>query len=317
MRIRILSTFALGFFALGCGGDTDKPRPAPNWERPDLPPYCSPIRPVSDSVDPGSGPVDCRALDGYELLMLDDFENPSSTGWYVNNDRTAEQTPAPDEDPPRTTSIPNGRCVGATRGTDAPTLCDSPTAPRGSCTREAPESRGAMRVRSGLLSSNGGQLGRDLSKVGCTSSPCFEPGPPEVGPCSVGLGPSRATFGCRAKDDTSDWDGIVLWARVAPGSAAFVRVRAADGSSDDKGCVCDPYTSQNDSSTGCDKWGTYLNLDSTFRAYLVPFTAMQQGGWGLKAAALDTSNLFSLGIEWGRGRWDLWIDDVGFYRSRQ
>jgi hypothetical protein len=104
---------------------------------------------------------------------------------------------------------------------------------------------------------------------------------------------------------------------VAPGSSSGVRVRAADGTTDEKGCKCNPYTNQNDSSDGCDKWGTFINLDSTFRAYFLPFSAMQQGGWGLKSRALDTSNLFSLGIEWGRGRWDLWIDDVGFYRSRK
>jgi hypothetical protein len=161
--------------------------------------------------------------------------------------------------------------------------------------------------------------------VGCSSIACLKPGtdqvalpgPPEVGPCSFGNGPSQSTQGCLAKDDHSAWDGIVLWVRVAPGSAAYARVRVGDGSTDDKSCACDPYTSQNDSSTGCDKWGTYLNFDPTFRAYLVPFRSMQQGGWGMKAKFLDTSNLFSLAVEWGRGAWDLWIDDVGFYRSRK
>lgn len=338
MRIPVFSGLLLGLLVFSCGGEDKGPRVMPvniGVDGQPLPPYCRPILPVSDSPDPGSGPVDCKALDGYELLMIDDFEGASSTGWYVNNDRTAEQVPAPDEDPPRTSAIPNGRCVGATPTSDAPTVCDSPAAPRGSCTQVARlESRSAIHVRSGLLTNNGGQLGRDLPKVGCSGEACMKldappdadpddprywlvPGPPEVGPCSFGNGPSLATRGCRGKEDYSDWDGLVLWVRAAPGSAAYARVRVGDGSTDDKGCACDPYTSQNDSSTGCDKWGTYLSFDPTFRAYLVPFSSMQQGGWGMKAKFLDKSNLFSLGIEWGRGAWDLWIDDVAFYRSRK
>lgn len=329
MKIPVIPGLLLGFIALSCGGEDKGPRVMPvniGVDGQPLPAYCRPILPVSDTPDPGSGPVDCNALDGYELLLMDDFEGASSTGWYVNSDRTAEQIPVPDEDPPRTSSIPNGRCVNATPTKEAATLCSSANDPRGSCTRPVRlESRAAMHVRSGLLTNNGGQLGRDLPKVGCGNQPCLKPGTnevavpgsPEVGPCSFGLGPSQATQGCRAKEDYSGWDGVVLWARVAPGSASFARVRFGDGNTDDKSCACDPFTDQNDSSTGCDKWGTYLTFDSNFRAYLVPFESMQQGGWGRKAQTLDPSNLFSFAIEWGRGAWDLWIDDVGYYRSRK
>ena len=131
------------------------------------------------------------------------------------------------------------------------------------------------------------------------------------------MGPSKPEKGAHSSEDFSGWDGLVLWARVAPGSEAYLRVRAADGTVDDKGCVCNPFTDQNDSSTGCDKWGSFIVLDNTFRAYLVPFDGMQQGGWGYKSDFLDRSNLFSIGFEWGRGAWDLWIDDVAFYRRRK
>jgi hypothetical protein len=305
-----LLSAGVGLVLCACGGEDKGPRPEAN--------LCRPILPVSDSLDTGGGAPDCHALDGYELYLIDDFENPSRTGWYVNNDRTALQVPAPDEDPPRTSEIPGGRCAGSSSTERAPTYCDSPTTPRGECqTAVDLTSRRAMHVQSGLLSRDGGQLGRNLSKDCSAASACkFAPGPPEIGPCSTGLGPSPAIAGCRANDDLSDWDGIVAWIRVAPGSSSSIRVRAADGATDDKGCVCNPYTNQNDSSTGCDKWGKYFNVDNTFRAYLVPFAEMQQGGWGLKSPFLDQSNLFSIGIEWRIGAWDLWIDDVAYYRRR-
>jgi hypothetical protein len=299
--------------ATGCGGEDKAPRPEPV--------LCRPILPVSDTPDPGSGPVDCGALDGYELFLIDDFElGRSRTGWYVNNDRTAEQSPAPDEDPPHTSQIPGGRCAGVSPSPNAPTLCDDPTTPRGECNGAvSAESRSAIHILSGLLTNNGGQLGRNLQKrCSDTVEACpFSPGPPEVGPCSIGMGPSPPRTGCSAANDMSGWDGIVFWGRVAPGSQASVRVRAADAATDDAGCICDPYTNQNDSSTGCDKWGSFVVLDPTFRAKFVPFSEMQQGGWGRKSPGLDLHDLFSLGIEYGRGAWDLWIDDIAFYRSRQ
>src|SRR5690606_13254587 len=89
----------------GCGGENAGPRPEPA--------ACGEIRSVSDTPDPGSGPADCAVLDGLELYMIDDFEPGSSrTGWYVDNDRTALQSPLPQTDPFPTSEVPGGRCVG-------------------------------------------------------------------------------------------------------------------------------------------------------------------------------------------------------------
>jgi len=319
MNWRRLSLLGFALLAVACGGDDRAPRPGPQ--------LCRPIYPVSDTPDPGSGPVDCTALDGYELWLIDDFETSPRTSWYTNSDRTAEQIPVPDQTVPASPLLNGGRCVNASSSANGPTACDSPGASPGTCAAAlALTSRRGVHVRSGLLTANGGQLGMDLPTV-CSSEQCeLKPAPPEVGPCSPtgyesglynpGLAPSIASKGCHAAVDYSAWEGIVLWARVAPGSAGYLRVRASDGLVDEKGCVCNPYTDQNDSSNGCDKWGTTINVDGTFRAYFFPFEAMQQGGWGLKSDRLDTSNLFSIGIEWGRGAWDLWLDDVAFYRRR-
>jgi hypothetical protein len=312
MRARIL-TLSASLVAFACGGETDRPRPEPNACRPLL---------ITGKDDPGSGPVNCNALDGLELFLIDDFEvGSAAVGWYTNNDRTAVQEPPPDTDPIPASPIPGGRCVGAARGADAPMRCSDPETPRGECEAAySLESRWGVHVLSGFLSENGGTLGRDFSKV-CepydTVPKCpFRPGPPEVGACGVGQGPSAPTLGCRAARDFSDWDGVMIWARKGPGSASGIRLRLGDERTDDKGCVCNPFTNENDTSDGCDKFGTYTTLDQDFRAYLFPFDEMQQGGWGLASPSLDGSNLYSMAIEYMRGTWNLWIDDVALYRRK-
>ena len=302
----------------GCGGDDSEPRPAPN--------YCAAIKPLSDTPDPGSGPVDCSVLDGLELYILDDFEPGSaSSGWYINNDRTALMEPLPDTDPIPTTEIPGGRCLDF-ESDDPPTVCNEPGDERGSCDREADlRSLRAVRVRSGFLSANGGVFGRNLPREGCippdeddpeTLCP-YLPGPPEVGPCSTGQAPSPPLLGCNAALDFGDWDGVLFWARKAPGSYSGVRVRLSDESTDEASCVCNPFTDQNDTSDGCDKFGQSITLAIDFKAYIIPFRDMQQGGWGMSSPGLDTSELMSFGIEFGRGAWDMWIDDIAFYRSKR
>ena len=96
---------------------------------------------------------------------------------------------------------------------------------------------------------------------------------------------------------------------AAAGAAALAGVVAACGS--------DPGDSDAGPGDGCDKFSSFVGLDGTFRAYLVPFDGMQQGGWGMRSPGLDMSELFSFALEYGRGSWDLWIDDIGFYRRRR
>lgn len=312
--IRRLAT--LGLLLVACGGEDRGPRPDPT--------VCRPLSPLSDTPDPGSGPADCHALDGLEIFVIDSFEVGRATpGWYINNDRTALSDPLPDTDPVPASAIPGGRCVDAEASDDAPRLCASRETPRGECDEPLSlESRSALHIRTGNLSTGGGVLGHNFPKEGCIdpladdpSTQCpYRPGPPEVGPCSVGMGPSPPYLGCEAVDDTSDWDGVVLWARKAPGSQSSVRVRLSDVRTDEAACICNPFTSQNDTSDGCDKFGMFATLDGTFRAYLLPFELMQQGGWGISSPHLDTHELMSIGLEYGRGAWDIWVDDVGFYR---
>jgi hypothetical protein len=341
----------------GCGGTTDDERPDP------APPAqsgvsgeCRPIEPLSDRPDPGSQFVDCDALDGYEIYLLNDFETLHGADWYFNNDRTALQDPAPDAQGVPTTPIPGGRCVGAERSPNAATLCDAPETPPGECTAAMPESRSALRVHSGLLTNNGGVFGWTAQKQ-CVPSgmsvsevlalpdapplppwiipsadnaeaeqyqdlpiedACkYRPGPPEIGPCSIGEPSSPARLGCEPVFDTSTWEGIVFWGRVAPGSETSIRVRASDYLTDDKACACNSYSQQNDASDGCDKFGVFPEpLNGNFQARFASFAEMQQGGWGQPSERLQSSALYEIAFEYGRGAWDLWVDDVGLYRRR-
>lgn len=304
---------------VACGGETKIPRPDTGVCRP-VPDFAAEFGP-----DDGGKAADCDALDGYELYPLNDFESTHDADFYFNNDRTALQTPPPDSQGVATTPIPGGRCVGATLAANAPTVCDSPETEPGGCTGAyVPDSRYAVEIRTGNMTNDGGVCGIIQAKDGCItpiegdpSTQCpFHGAPANVGACSVGDGPSPPLLGCHAHDDLSHWEGIVFWGRVGPGSESSVRVRASDGFTDDKGCNCNPYTSQNDASDGCDKFGAFVPLDADFRARFVRFEDMQQGGWGLPRPHLDTTNIFEIAFEYGAGTWDLWIDDVGLYRSR-
>jgi hypothetical protein len=299
--VRVRGVVALAFslfFAGACGGSGDAPRPA-------SPGACEPIT-ITDADDLGSGPVDCHALDDYDVQWIDDFETGAGTGWYTNNDRSALQQPAPDSDPVPAQQIPGGRCLGV----------------------PGVESREAIHIRSGVLTDFGGVFGRNMRRLlevtPCPITPCFDrpPPPPPSGPCGVGMGTpaaAAATASCITGADASQWEGIVVWARKGQGSGSSVRVHVSDHFTDDsnEACVCNPFTDQNDTTDGCDKFGTYITLDDTWRPYLVPFNEMQQGGWGRPSPGLDTSGLFSVAIDYGRAAWDLWIDDIGFYRRKQ
>ena len=323
MRLPSLPLLAAGvLLAVGCAGEDNG--------RPSKASACLPIEPLSDFPDLGGNAPDCSALDGYELFFLNRFEQGETrTGWYTNTDRTAVQDPPPDTDPLPSSDIPGGRCVGFAPGADAPAVCDDPEAAPGSCTGALPaDSRAAIHIRTGLMTNNGGVMGHITQKecLPIEQSPActLHAGPPEVGPCTntgiptdISQGPSPPRRGCRAADDTSAWEGVTFWARVAPGSTPTIRLRISDERTDDKACVCNPHTNQNDSSDGCDKFVRAVTLDDTWRAYFVPFAEMQQGGWGLKSPGLDISNLFEIGFEYRHGAWDLWIDDVAYYRRKR
>jgi hypothetical protein len=77
MRTRVFSTVlpAAALLLTACGGTEDAPRPDPE-----------PVEWLEPLDDPGSAPPDCSADDGYDILLVEDWETGAGTGWYSNNE---------------------------------------------------------------------------------------------------------------------------------------------------------------------------------------------------------------------------------------
>jgi hypothetical protein len=140
--------------------------------------------------------------------------------------------------------------------------------------------------------------------------------------------------GLRPQPDGRAWEGVVIWARAvaASSSEGSLRVAVSDKWTDDKAReeredvasgevdedrVCTPDILESDPANGCDKFGYQFAVNDTFRAYLVPFAEMRQGGLGMYRPELDLSEIWAVTVSYEKGLWDIWLDDIGFYRRKQ
>jgi hypothetical protein len=174
------------------------------------------------------------------------------------------------------------------------------------------------------------------------------------GPFETWGGVFAAQFGSPGLDlDTSDkaggvkWEGLSFWARVAPDSRSSLRIELADEHTDDKQKVYDgelvssltsdemtewcknpTYVCNGDSTRestdGCDKFGANRAMTSDWEFFTFKFDTLRQSGWGQVAldengrqVGLDINQLRSLTFLWTTGNWDVWIDDIAFYRRKQ
>lgn len=74
-RFPALLLVAVGACLVACGGSEDVARPEPD-----------PDARLEPLVDTGSAAPDCSADDGYDILMVEDWETGAGTGWYSNNE---------------------------------------------------------------------------------------------------------------------------------------------------------------------------------------------------------------------------------------
>ena len=274
--------------SLACGGDA---RPQVN---PD----------ASFPPDPGSGPFLCSVADGFEFSSIEDFElGAAGNGWFTNNDVCATCQPLVDDladvqallagSPADKTLLAEQQadldtlapCREKCAASQQPCTFDKPLPaermPRGRC-----QSWWALHGRTQRLGGWGGNYG-------------------------VRFTPPR---------DAHEFKGIAFWGRAAPGSRNAVRVELADKYTDEKyvgpdgGPICNPSSTLDSLTTGCDKFGGYAVLGDDWQLVLIPFDELRQAGWGRKAPDLDLAALRYLSFTFGPGSWDLWIDDVAFYR---
>jgi hypothetical protein len=77
-------------------------------------------------------------------------------------------------------------------------------------------------------------------------------------------------------------------------------------------CVAD--TNRDDTSNGCDAFGSYVDLNSDWHFFTLPFDEMRQAGWGRRAAYFDIQHLTGLTFFYTQGSWDIWLDDIALYK---
>jgi hypothetical protein len=293
-----------GASIVGACGGTDHGPPAPA--------AASPL-----ATDPGSGPYQCSVEDPYEVHVIEDFEGAGSgaaTGWYTNNEICYECQIASDDciDSGTWDVWLNGaaecswpaidqcleQCLAIqpspSYGVDPLPAARIPDG--GRC-----DSQFAMQVLGGPFVHWGGSLGRRLVDV-----------------CPDG--------GQACGFDASSYDGVLLWMRTAPGYTANPRVIVSDRYTDTnnnqalaltpQGAYCDPTPPAAYPSHGCDKFGTFVDVSENWTLYVLPFAEMRQAGWGVHEPGIDTSGIMGIEFDFAQGTWDLWIDDVGFYRLK-
>jgi hypothetical protein len=114
--------------------------------------------------------------------------------------------------------------------------------------------------------------------------------------------------------DASDWTGVSFWARRSQSSRGSIRVELADARTDPATGTCRADVPRDALAEGCDRFGAWASIGSDWRFFTLPFTDFRQGGWGVYAGRLEPGDLRALTFLFPAGRWDVWIDDVAFYR---
>ncbi len=122
--------------------------------------------------------------------------------------------------------------------------------------------------------------------------------------------------------DVSAFDGISFWVKTAPGVGNTLMLSVSEQHTDEYngGRIRDgePFCLENttDESEKCDRFSAGVGMGTEWRFVAVPFSAMQQRGYGKPAPFLDTAPLLGFQLGFETGDWDFWIDDIAFYRER-
>ncbi|WP_155799085.1 hypothetical protein [Sorangium cellulosum] len=110
--------------------------------------------------------------------------------------------------------------------------------------------------------------------------------------------------------DASEYRGITFWARAEESSARRMKVMFIDRQTRDTGGICDVEAD------GCyDHFHRHVLLADDWKHFKIPVECLKQGGFGdqFEAPAMDQLWGFYFSFDAGQA-FDIWIDDVAFYR---
>ncbi len=113
--------------------------------------------------------------------------------------------------------------------------------------------------------------------------------------------------------DFSNFDGVSFWARRGEDSGETLFFSVTDTNTDPVGGRC--VGESDELSRKCDAYGLGIGLATAWRFYQVPFDSLQQRGFGVVTKDFDAESIVGLSWAAGPGDWDIWVDDVSFYRA--
>jgi hypothetical protein len=121
--------------------------------------------------------------------------------------------------------------------------------------------------------------------------------------------------------DASCWAGVSFWAKKSgPGGGSSLTVTVSDfftvDFDDPKIVSCQTDEGVPDS-TKCDPAGRVVTLTEDWAFYALPWDSLNQKGFGLPSllGRVDSGNLKGVTLLIAPGDWDIWIDDVAFFRT--
>lgn len=120
--------------------------------------------------------------------------------------------------------------------------------------------------------------------------------------------------------DASGWDGIGFWVRKGnPGTkASFIATISDPGTTPpapgQPGCTEEETAAD---AKKCDAFGVAVTVTDEWTYVPARFSAMRQKGFGRPSplGRLDSGNIVKLQFLFSAGDWDIWIDDVAFFRE--
>ncbi len=311
-----LLSAVLGLAASACGGtgsDADRLATKPSGTQ----------RPDSFNHDPGSlNTYSCTAdqpSSGITTYSIEDWESGAGGGWYTNNDRCETCQAATDTINSAIDAGSLGDAGSLVKGITARDQCEpdclaaqtpsyfakpvpAEKIPAANGVPDRCGSQWAFHVESGLFTRWGGQLGLNFGPPRCVTVDC------PADSMTVPGGP---------------YDGISFWARVVPGSGQVMRIQVAESHTDNKypetgdagpPCQSFSFVGPQNLGLGCDTFGTFVQLNNDWQFITLPFEEMRQEGWGKRAPYFDIQHISNLTLFYGPGVWDIWIDDISFYR---